>query len=136
MLYNNSLENEQTPNQETITEQVEAIPTSPATQSGTMPTGQLDSASLAQTQRQLGSFGYSATLPSATNQTTSVSNGLLELKIANKGGYISEARLTKYKTFDSIPVYLIKDENASFNLTFTTSDGRTLNTKELFLNPR
>ncbi len=135
MLYNNSFENEQDPNQEQTTEQVEVTPTTPTSQIEQTPTGQQDSAALAQTQRQLGSFGYSATLPSATNNTTTISNDLLELKIDNKGGYISEARLKQFKTYDSIPVYLIKDGNASFNLTFTTSDGRILNTKDLFFEP-
>ncbi len=135
MLYNNSQENEQDPTQEQTTEQVENIPTTPAAQIEETPSGLQDSTAMAQAQKQLGSFGYSATLPSATNNTTTVSNDLLELKIDNKGGYISEARLTQFKTYDSIPVYLIKDGNASFNLTFTTSDGRILNTRDLFFEP-
>src|SRR5690606_34304339 len=53
----------------------------------------------------------------------------------NKGGYISEARLTQYKRYDSIPVYLIKDGNASFNLNFTTTDGRVLDTENLYFEP-
>lgn len=135
MLYNNSLENEQDPNQEKTTEQVEDTPVSPAAQIEETPSSLQDSIAVAQAQKQLGSFGYSATLPSATNNTTTVSNDLLELKIDNKGGYISEARLTQFKTYDSIPVYLINDGNASFNLTFTTSDGRILNTRDLFFEP-
>ncbi|MGM1054924.1 MAG: membrane protein insertase YidC [Bacteroidota bacterium] len=135
MLYNNSQENEQDPNQEQTTEQVETTPTTPAVQIEETPSSQRDSTAMAQAQRQLGSFGYSATLPSATNNTTTISNDLLELKIDNKGGYISEARLTQFKTYDSIPVYLIKDGNASFNITFTTSDGRILNTRDLFFEP-
>ncbi|MGM0390722.1 MAG: membrane protein insertase YidC [Bacteroidota bacterium] len=135
MLYNNSQENEQDPNQEQTTEQVETIPTTPAAQIEETPSSQQDSTAMAQAQKQLGSFGYSATLPSATNNTTTISNDLLELKIDNKGGYISEARLTQFKTYDSIPVYLIKDGNASFNITFTTSDGRILNTRDLFFEP-
>ncbi|MFO7721020.1 MAG: membrane protein insertase YidC [Gillisia sp.] len=135
MLYNNSLENEQDPNQPQTTEQVERTETTPAAQIEQTPGSLQDSTALAQAQKQLGSFGYSATLPSATNKTTTVSNDLLELNIDNKGGYISQARLTQFKTYDSIPVYLIKDGNASFNLTFTTSDGRILNTKDLFFEP-
>ncbi|MFN4763057.1 membrane protein insertase YidC [Gillisia sp. Q332] len=135
MLYNNSQETEQDPNPEQTTEQVEKIPTTPAPQVEETSSDLQDSTAMAQAQKQLGSFGYSATLPSATNNITTVSNNLLELKIDNKGGYISEARLTQFKTYDSIPVYLIKDGNASFNLTFTTSDGRILNTKDLFFEP-
>jgi len=43
----------------------------------------------------------------------------LSLKINNRGGYIEEALLKNFKTYDSIPLYLIKDgKNASFNLNF------------------
>ncbi|MGB8704280.1 MAG: membrane protein insertase YidC, partial [Gillisia sp.] len=71
----------------------------------------------------------------AKGGTTNFSNDVLELKVDNKGGYISEAKLKKFKTFDSIPVYLIRDGNASFNLNFTTSDGRVMNTKDMYFEP-
>lgn len=94
-----------------------------------------DSAAVAAAQSRLGAFGYSLTLPSATEQTTTVENDVLELTFENKGGYLSEAKLKNFKTFDSIPIYLIKDGNATFNLNFTTSDGRVLDTKNLFFEP-
>ena len=74
-----------------------------------------DSLQMEQLKNQLGSFAYAASLPSAVDKTTTLENDLIELKINNKGGYIEEATLKNYKTFDSIPVYLIKDGNASFN---------------------
>jgi YidC/Oxa1 family membrane protein insertase len=67
--------------------------------------------------------------------TTKLENDLLYLEISNEGGQIVEARMKKYKTYDSIPVYLIKDGNASFNLQFSTADNRILNTKDLFFEP-
>ncbi|MFD0976161.1 membrane protein insertase YidC [Salinimicrobium gaetbulicola] len=94
-----------------------------------------DSAAVAAAQSKLGAFGYSATLPSASENTTTVENDLLELKIDNKGGYISEARLKNYKTYDSIPVYLIKDGNSAFNINFTTTDGRVLDTQNMYFEP-
>ncbi|GAB2774366.1 membrane protein insertase YidC [Salinimicrobium soli] len=95
-----------------------------------------DSAAVAQAQSRLGAFGYSATLPSAKeNGTTTVENDLLELTFENKGGYISEAKIKNFKTYDSIPIYLIRDGNASFNLKFSTNDGRVLNTKDLYFEP-
>jgi YidC/Oxa1 family membrane protein insertase len=94
-----------------------------------------DSAAVARAAARLGAFGYSATLPSASENTTSVENDVLALNFSNKGGYLSEARLKNYKTFDSIPIYLIKDDNASFNLSFSTVDGRVLNTKDLYFEP-
>ena len=94
-----------------------------------------DSVAVAQAQSRLGAFGYSATLPSAKENTTTIENDVLELKVENKGGYISEARLKNFKTFDSIPVYLIKDGNATFNINFSTADGRVLDTQNLFFEP-
>jgi YidC/Oxa1 family membrane protein insertase len=43
--------------------------------------------------------------------------------------------MKQFHTYDSIPVYLIRDGNASFNLNFTTSDNRVLNTKDLYFEP-
>ena len=137
MLYNNTPEEtavEETPTTEQVesnTNQDRAVENSPASQPV-----QNDSTSLADAQRRLGAFGYSETLASAEGGTTTISNELLELKISNKGGYIEEARLKNFKTFDSIPVYLIKDGNASLNMKFSTTDGWTLNTENLYFEPQ
>ncbi|QLE02972.1 membrane protein insertase YidC [Galbibacter sp. BG1] len=94
-----------------------------------------DSTALAQYKGTLGAFAYSATLPSANGNTTVFENDLVRFEISNKGGQIVEAVLKNFKTFDSIPVYLVKDGNASFNLSFGTTDNRTLNTQDLFFEP-
>ncbi len=91
-----------------------------------------DSLSLVMAQSQLGAFAYSATL---TDTETVLENDLLRLVISNKGGQIKEALLKNYVTYDSLPLYIIKDNNASFNLNFGTSDNRTLNTKDLLFEP-
>ncbi|MBG7628925.1 MAG: membrane protein insertase YidC, partial [Bacteroidetes bacterium] len=91
-----------------------------------------DSLSLAKAQAQLGAFAHSATL---TDEETVLENDLLKLVISNKGGQIKEALLKNYVTYDSLPLYMIKDNNASFNLNFGTSDNRTLNTKDLLFEP-
>ncbi len=91
-----------------------------------------DSLSIAIAQTQLGAFAYSATLG---DKETVLENDLLRLVISNKGGQIKEALLKNYVTYDSLPLYIIKDNNASFNLNFGTTDNRTLNTKELFFEP-
>lgn len=96
-----------------------------------------DSVALAGAKSQLGAFAYSASLPSAKDEFTKIENEVLSLKINNRGGYISEALLKNFKTYDSVPVYLIKDgKNASFNLNFGTTDNRILNTKDLFFEPK
>lgn len=85
----------------------------------------------------LGSFAYSATLPSAKGEFTTLENELVRLKIANKGGYIVEATLKNFKSIDEKGplVQLIKNNNAQLNLAFQTKEGKNLNTKDLFFEP-
>jgi len=97
-----------------------------------------DSAKIQKLQGKLGSFAYSATLPSAKESFTTIENELVTLKIANKGGYIAEATLKNFKKFDKNSkelVELIKSNNAQFNLQLQTKDNRVLNTKDLFFEP-
>ncbi|KUO69266.1 MAG: hypothetical protein APF83_04375 [Lutibacter sp. BRH_c52] len=106
------------------------------TKSSEIITQATDSLSLVKAQGQLGVFAYSATLPSAKEDgETVLENDLLKLVISNKGGQIKEALLKNYVTYDSLPLYMIKDNNATFNINFGTSDNRTLNTKDLFFEP-
>ena len=97
-----------------------------------------DSTQLAQAQKKLGSFAYSATLPSAKEGFTTIENELVKLKIANKGGYIVEATLKSFEKFKKGSgqlVELIKDNNANLNIQLQTNDNRTLNTKDLYFEP-
>ncbi|WP_299245133.1 membrane protein insertase YidC [uncultured Aquimarina sp.] len=95
-----------------------------------------DSLALVAAKSQLGAFAYAASLPSAKENVTKIENEVLSLKINNRGGYIEEALLKNFKTYDSVPLYLIKDgKNASFNINFGTTDNRILNTKDLFFEP-
>ena len=94
-----------------------------------------DSISLLNAQSQLGAFSYSATLPSAKPNETILESDLFIIKVANKGGQITEVELKKFKTYDQKPLYLIKDNNALFNISFATTDNRTLNTKDLYFEP-
>ncbi|MEP3371839.1 MAG: membrane protein insertase YidC [Maribacter dokdonensis] len=90
-----------------------------------------DSTAVANYQGKLGAFGF--TKPS--NDMTTLENDVLLLKISNKGGQIVEAKMKQYVTYDSVPVYLVKDGNASFALDFSTSDNRVLNTADLYFEP-
>ncbi|MCK0178063.1 membrane protein insertase YidC [Flavobacteriaceae bacterium S0862] len=94
-----------------------------------------DSTQLAALQNRIGSFAYSASLPSAQDATTVLENDVLKITVNNKGGYFEEVKLKEFVNHDSVPVYLIKDQNALFNLNFGTSDNRTLNTKDLYFQP-
>ena len=94
-----------------------------------------DSISLANAQSELGVFAYGATLPSAKENETTIENNLLRIKIANKGGQITQVELKNFKTHDSLPLYLVNANNASFNINFGTTDNRILNTLDLFFEP-
>lgn len=98
-----------------------------------------DSTKNAAAQAKLGSFGYSATLPSATDAVTEIKNEVLSLKISNKGGYIVDATILGFDQFEKNSkkaVQLIKDNNASLNIALNTTDNRTLNTKDMYFEPK
>lgn len=98
-----------------------------------------DSTNNAAAQAQLGSFGYSATLPSATDAVTEIKNEVLALKISNKGGYITEATVLGFDQFEKNSkkaVQIIKDKNASLDIALNTTDNRTLHTKDMYFEPK
>jgi YidC/Oxa1 family membrane protein insertase len=84
-------------------------------------------------QNKLGAFAQSAI--SASNGVSVLENEVVKLTIDNKGGQIKSALIKNFKTYDSLPLYMIKDNNASFNINFGTTDNRILNTKNLFFQP-
>jgi YidC/Oxa1 family membrane protein insertase len=97
-----------------------------------------DTLQIATLQKSLGSFAYSASLPSAKEDYTIIENELVILKIANKGGYIAEATLKNFERFKKGSgqlVKLIQDNNSSLNIQLFTKDNHTLNTKDLFFEP-
>ena len=93
-----------------------------------------DSLGLSELQNRLGSFAYSGTLLSATDETTVIENEVLKLTISNKGGYIVEAKLKELTIYNGTPVYLIKDGNSSLNLQFS-AENRLLNSQDLYFEP-
>ncbi|HLP65407.1 membrane protein insertase YidC [Flavobacterium sp.] len=97
-----------------------------------------DTAKIKKLQATLGTFAYSATLPTAKEGVTVLENDLVKISVSNKGGAISEVTLKKYDKFKKNSgelVSLIKNNNANFNLELQTSDNRILNTKDLFFEP-
>lgn len=117
-------------NKEVATKETATVPTTDSTVA--------DSAQLAKLKGSLGNFAYSATLPSAKNDFTTIENDLLSLKIANKGGYIVDATVKNFEQFEKGSgslVKIIKDNNASLNIKLQTQDNRSLDTKNLFFEP-
>jgi len=95
-----------------------------------------DSTKLAVLKNKFGAFAYGAGLETGQDAITEVKTDLLTLKFNSKGGFLSEVKLNKFVNYDSVPIYLINDNNSVFNITFGTSDNRTLNTKDLYFQPQ
>ncbi len=98
-----------------------------------------DTVKLQKLQASLGNFAYSATLPSAKNDFTILENNVLKLKIANKGGFVTEAILKKHEKFKKNSgqlVELINKNNSNLNLELNTTDNRVLNSKDLYFEPK
>lgn len=91
-----------------------------------------DSTALANYQKTIGDFSYTA----PREGVTVLENEVLYLEINNKGGQITEARMKTFVTYDSVPVYLVKEGNADFGLSFSTTDNRILQTNTLFFEPQ
>ena len=89
---------------------------------------------LADEKLKLGDFAYSLNA-SMADQTTTLENEILSLKIENKGGMLSEVRLKAFVNYDSVPVFLVKEETSKINLNFSTLDNRNLNTSDLYFHP-
>ena len=82
-----------------------------------------------------GAFAYTASLPSAKEEFTTVETEYFDLKFSHKGGFLAEVKLKQFVNYDSIPIYLIRENNSSFNINFGTTDSRILNTKDLYFDP-
>jgi len=122
------------PNLTTSTEQViDSTKTNTNSNATTITPLVNDSLKQVNLQNQLGSFASSVI--NGSEGTTTIENDKLLLRIDNKGGQIVEALIKGHKTFDSLPLHMIKDNNASFNINFGTTDNRILNTKDLFFEP-
>ncbi len=95
-----------------------------------------DSTQVAALQSKIGDFAYSLATTTATEDEVEVESDLFELKFNTKGGHLSQVKLKNFVDFDSIPIYLVKDGNSVFNINFQTTDNRTLNTKDLYFQPK
>lgn len=95
----------------------------------------LDSTQKVALQNKVGSFAYALTLASAADKQTTVETDVFELKFNTKGGHLAEVKLRNFVDYDSVPIYMVKDNNSAFNITFGTSDNRTLNTQDFPFQP-
>ncbi|WP_452224209.1 membrane protein insertase YidC [Lacinutrix chionoecetis] len=84
-------------------------------------------------QNKYGAFAHA--FKTSGEEKTVVDNGVFTLTFSRTGGHLSEVKLNKFVDFDSIPIYLVKDNNANFNINFGTTGSRIFNTSELPFQP-
>ena len=70
-------------------------------------------------------------LAGSTTASSMFSNEKLSLKVAHKGGLLTEVKLNEFNTYTKEPVYLIKDNNASFDIEFADRENRVIHTADL-----
>lgn len=92
-----------------------------------------DSTKNSQLETLKGSFDYANI--NASEGVTTIENEILQLKVANKGGQVVEAKLKSFDTYKGDPVFLIKDSNAEFNIQFQNASGQLINTKDYYFTP-
>jgi len=76
-----------------------------------------------------------ATPVASEGEVIEFNNNLVDFKINTKGALINEALLKNFKTYDSLPVYLVKGGDHKFDLELMTKDGRQLHTQDLIFTP-
>ena len=90
-----------------------------------------DSAALDAYAAKVGAFAFTQ----AREGETLLENEVLSLRVANRGGQVVEARMKEFVNHDSVPVYLVRDGNALFDLEIRTADSRVLRTSEMYFEP-
>jgi len=65
-----------------------------------------------------------------------IENKKIELEISTKGANISKLRLKEFDNYKKTPIFLINENNTDFNIEIFLSDGRVLNTSEMFFIPQ
>ena len=65
-----------------------------------------------------------------------IENQKIELEISTKGANISKLRLKEFDDYKKKPLFLINEDNTDLNLQINLSDGRILNTSEMYFIPK
>jgi len=65
-----------------------------------------------------------------------IENKKIELEVSTKGANISKLRLKEFENYEKSPLFLIDQDNTDFNVEISLSDGRVLNTSEMYFLPQ
>lgn len=108
-------------------EELDASLAQVAAESDTAKASGEDSLQLLSLKKQYGVFAAAMLHP--TEERVTLENEVLKLEISNHGGQIISAELKNYKTHDSLPLYLIKENS---NLALLLDAGNKINTSDLY----
>lgn len=93
---------------------------------------QNDSIVLARLQNNYGAFANAMV---GEDGYTTLENPLVELRISNKGGHVSYARLKEYDNWEGDPLVLFDKDEMVFDFTLVTATNRVVNTKDMYFTP-
>lgn len=78
---------------------------------------------------------YFSGTDAGTERIITIETDLYIAELSTKGGTVKRWTLKKHSTWDRHPVQLVNDASGDFNVLFTTTDGRTINTKNHYFQP-
>jgi YidC/Oxa1 family membrane protein insertase len=81
------------------------------------------------------SYGTFASFSKGEETFTTLENDELLVTFTNKGGRIYSVQLKNQKRYDKTALILFSGNNNRFGYTFTTADGKTINTQDLYFTP-
>ena len=65
-----------------------------------------------------------------------IENKKIELEVSTKGANIFKLRLKEFDNYEKSPLFLINEDNSDLNVEIFLSDGRILNTSEMYFIPQ
>lgn len=78
---------------------------------------------------------YFSGTDAGTEQIITIETDHYIAELSTKGGTVKRWTLKKHSTWDRHPVQMVNDASGDFNVLFTTTDGRTINTKNHYFQP-
>jgi len=125
-------------NQPTVDEAIDETVTqaeSSANETSETPVSVVLSDSLQSLKLQANFSSFANLFQNNSSAEVSLENEKLAIVFAPKGAQILSLRLKEFSNYKEEPLYLIK-ENQSFNYSFTTADGRVLNSSDFYFTPK
>ena len=108
--------------------------TSPETTNTTQPQNSVASDVQTQRQQQVNFGTFTELAQPREVEEYVIENQSIALHFSTKGGQMTKAHLKAYTNYRDESLFLV-DDNQQINFTFTTRDGRTLNTADLYFIP-